>query len=174
MFLNVPDKNKKKETRNTRERNIMKEADTGRNSQTRKSKTKGRNGMKRVAQLESTPLVTHSFIHSQRKRSVCHSHAHTCLFILLVHFNPMCLSNFTRHRFDALGFQLASVFYGVFMRLYATYLPTTTLLRVWDLLFAQSSDATVRGSVGQTFSIKGCLSCSHLPCHCAQELRNSS
>eukprot|EP00929_Paragymnodinium_shiwhaense_P065225 TRINITY_DN32718_c0_g3_i1.p1 TRINITY_DN32718_c0_g3~~TRINITY_DN32718_c0_g3_i1.p1 ORF type:complete len:3402 (+),score=1051.59 TRINITY_DN32718_c0_g3_i1:472-10206(+) len=41
---------------------------------------------------------------------------------------------------NALGFQLCSVFYGCFMRLYATYMPTSTVFRLWDVLFAQSVD----------------------------------
>lgn len=40
---------------------------------------------------------------------------------------------------QALGFQLASVFYGAFMRLFAFYLPPASLFRFWDLLFADAT-----------------------------------
>jgi len=43
-------------------------------------------------------------------------------------------------KMNALGFQLSSVFYGAFMRLYATYMPTASVFRLWDILFAQSTD----------------------------------
>lgn len=45
-------------------------------------------------------------------------------------------------KFEAVGFHLSMVFYGAFMRLFATYVPTTTLYRFWDILFAQSTDHT--------------------------------
>jgi len=45
---------------------------------------------------------------------------------------------------NAIGFQLPCVFYGAFMRLYATYLPTASVFRFWDILFSQSSDPKVR------------------------------
>eukprot|EP00928_Gymnodinium_smaydae_P067959 TRINITY_DN5099_c0_g1_i1.p1 TRINITY_DN5099_c0_g1~~TRINITY_DN5099_c0_g1_i1.p1 ORF type:complete len:3333 (+),score=742.01 TRINITY_DN5099_c0_g1_i1:194-10192(+) len=41
---------------------------------------------------------------------------------------------------NAIGFQLSSVFYGAFMRLFATYMPTSSVFRLWDALFAQSTD----------------------------------
>eukprot|EP00928_Gymnodinium_smaydae_P067961 TRINITY_DN5099_c0_g2_i2.p1 TRINITY_DN5099_c0_g2~~TRINITY_DN5099_c0_g2_i2.p1 ORF type:complete len:3332 (+),score=752.58 TRINITY_DN5099_c0_g2_i2:2916-12911(+) len=43
--------------------------------------------------------------------------------------------------FDALGFQLATVFSGCFYRLYATYMPTSTVFRFWDALFAHTTDS---------------------------------
>eukprot|EP00928_Gymnodinium_smaydae_P014043 TRINITY_DN15093_c0_g5_i1.p1 TRINITY_DN15093_c0_g5~~TRINITY_DN15093_c0_g5_i1.p1 ORF type:complete len:3429 (-),score=728.45 TRINITY_DN15093_c0_g5_i1:188-10474(-) len=39
-----------------------------------------------------------------------------------------------------LGFQLSSVFYSGFMKLFAFMLPTCTLFRFWDMLFASSTD----------------------------------
>jgi hypothetical protein len=45
-------------------------------------------------------------------------------------------------RLQALGFQLSTVFYGAFMRLFATYMPTASVFRFWDILFAQSTDFT--------------------------------
>jgi len=41
--------------------------------------------------------------------------------------------------FGVVGFQLASVFHGVFMRLYAQTLPTASLFCLWDLLFSEST-----------------------------------
>jgi len=43
-------------------------------------------------------------------------------------------------RMGALGFQLAGLFYGAFMRLYARVLPTSSLYRLWDFLFADSTN----------------------------------
>eukprot|EP00933_Yihiella_yeosuensis_P053655 TRINITY_DN5191_c0_g1_i4.p1 TRINITY_DN5191_c0_g1~~TRINITY_DN5191_c0_g1_i4.p1 ORF type:complete len:1026 (-),score=234.54 TRINITY_DN5191_c0_g1_i4:181-2922(-) len=43
-------------------------------------------------------------------------------------------------RLNAIGFQLSTVFYGCFMRLFATYMPTATVFRFWDMLFAQSTN----------------------------------
>jgi len=43
-------------------------------------------------------------------------------------------------KLNALGFQLSTVFYGAFMRLFATYMPTATVFRFWDILFSQSAD----------------------------------
>ena len=40
----------------------------------------------------------------------------------------------------ASGFQLSTVFYGAFTRLFATFMPTATVFRFWDILFAQSTD----------------------------------
>jgi len=63
-----------------------------------------------------------------------------------IHLLDMCLAyhkaplwNF----FNAIGFQLASVFYGAFMRLFATYMPTLTVYRFWDILFAHTADPRV-------------------------------
>eukprot|EP00929_Paragymnodinium_shiwhaense_P000295 TRINITY_DN100533_c0_g1_i1.p1 TRINITY_DN100533_c0_g1~~TRINITY_DN100533_c0_g1_i1.p1 ORF type:complete len:3625 (-),score=1181.40 TRINITY_DN100533_c0_g1_i1:304-11178(-) len=39
----------------------------------------------------------------------------------------------------ALGFQLPTVFYGAFMRLFAFMLPTASLFRFWDHLFSEST-----------------------------------
>merc|ERR1719183_3295594 len=41
-----------------------------------------------------------------------------------------------------IGLQLPTIFYGAFMRLYATYMPTASVFRFWDILFAQSTDFT--------------------------------
>lgn len=43
-------------------------------------------------------------------------------------------------KLNCIGFQLATVFYGAFMRLYSTYMPTSSVFRFWDLLFSQSTD----------------------------------
>jgi len=43
------------------------------------------------------------------------------------------------NRMQALGFHMANTFYGMFMRLYATYMPTASVFRFWDLLFSQST-----------------------------------
>jgi hypothetical protein len=40
---------------------------------------------------------------------------------------------------SSIGFHLATVFYGAFMRLFATYMPTATVFRFWDILFAEST-----------------------------------
>lgn len=42
-------------------------------------------------------------------------------------------------RLNSVGFQLATVFYPCFMRLYASYLPTSSLFRLWDAIFSQST-----------------------------------
>lgn len=47
-------------------------------------------------------------------------------------------------RMNALGFNLATVFYGAFMRLFATYMPTSTVFRFWDIVFSQSTDPTAQ------------------------------
>jgi hypothetical protein len=41
---------------------------------------------------------------------------------------------------NRLGFQLPTVFYGAFMRLYATYLPTASVFRFWDILFTFATE----------------------------------
>jgi hypothetical protein len=43
-------------------------------------------------------------------------------------------------RMAAIGFQLASVFYKAFMHLFVRMLPTASAFRLWDLLFAESSN----------------------------------
>eukprot|EP00441_Pelagodinium_beii_P032443 CAMPEP_0197641952 /NCGR_PEP_ID=MMETSP1338-20131121/15748_1 /TAXON_ID=43686 ORGANISM="Pelagodinium beii, Strain RCC1491" /NCGR_SAMPLE_ID=MMETSP1338 /ASSEMBLY_ACC=CAM_ASM_000754 /LENGTH=3533 /DNA_ID=CAMNT_0043215005 /DNA_START=82 /DNA_END=10683 /DNA_ORIENTATION=- len=43
-------------------------------------------------------------------------------------------------RLQAVGFQLATVFYGAFMRWYATYMPTASVFRFWDALLMQTTD----------------------------------
>lgn len=43
-------------------------------------------------------------------------------------------------KLTCLGFQLSTIFYGAFMRLFATYMPTATVFRFWDILLSQSSD----------------------------------
>jgi len=45
-----------------------------------------------------------------------------------------------------IGLQLPTIFYGAFMRLYATYMPTATVFRFWDILFAQTSDPKAQPS----------------------------
>lgn len=40
---------------------------------------------------------------------------------------------------NSIGFHLSTVFYGAFMRLFAFLLPTPTLFRFWDLLFADAA-----------------------------------
>uniref|UniRef100_A0A7S2HGN2 C2 domain-containing protein n=1 Tax=Zooxanthella nutricula TaxID=1333877 RepID=A0A7S2HGN2_9DINO len=55
-----------------------------------------------------------------------------------------------RHEYDlwvklgALGFHLSMVFYGAFMRLYATYLPPQSCFRLWDLFFSDTPKRTDR------------------------------
>lgn len=44
----------------------------------------------------------------------------------------------------ALGFQYSTVFYGAFMRLYATYMPTASVFRFWDILLASSTDPSMQ------------------------------
>jgi hypothetical protein len=44
--------------------------------------------------------------------------------------------------FNKLGFQIVTVFYGAFMRLFATYMPTATVFRFWDVLLPMSADPT--------------------------------
>jgi hypothetical protein len=39
---------------------------------------------------------------------------------------------------SSIGFHVSMVFYGCFMRLYATYMPTSTVFRFWDMLFAEA------------------------------------
>jgi hypothetical protein len=39
---------------------------------------------------------------------------------------------------NSIGFHLSMVFYGAFMRLFATYMPVATVFRFWDLLFAET------------------------------------
>jgi hypothetical protein len=39
-----------------------------------------------------------------------------------------------------IGFQLPTVFYGAFMRLFATYMPTATVFRFWDILITYSQE----------------------------------
>lgn len=59
-----------------------------------------------------------------------------------VHRLHVALARYERQlwvHFNALGFHLAVVFHGAFMRLFATYLPTTSCFRFWDLLFAEST-----------------------------------
>jgi hypothetical protein len=53
----------------------------------------------------------------------------------LAYHEPACWQHL-----NAIGFQLSSVFFGCFMRLFATYMPTSSVLRLWDMLFAKSTD----------------------------------
>lgn len=46
------------------------------------------------------------------------------------------------NKFQQLGFELSTVFYGAFMRLFATYMPTASVFRFWDLVFFRSTDPT--------------------------------
>jgi hypothetical protein len=39
---------------------------------------------------------------------------------------------------SALGFHLSTVFYGAFMRLFASFLPSASLFRFWDFLFSET------------------------------------
>jgi len=60
-----------------------------------------------------------------------------------VHLLECCLAYHEPGLWNAmnrLGFTLATVFYGAFMRLYATYMPTVSVFRFWDLLFAYSTE----------------------------------
>jgi len=41
---------------------------------------------------------------------------------------------------SAMGFDLSTVFYGAFMRWFATYMPTASVFRLWDALLLQSSN----------------------------------
>lgn len=50
---------------------------------------------------------------------------------------------------EALGFQLATVFYGAFMRLFAFLLPCATLFRFWDMLFSDATDPAWTSSEAQ-------------------------
>lgn len=43
-------------------------------------------------------------------------------------------------RMNALGFELSTIFYGAFMRWYATLMPTATVFRFWDALLFQSTN----------------------------------
>lgn len=55
----------------------------------------------------------------------------------------LCVSRFEPElwvHLEALGFQLSSVFYGAFMRLFAVILPPPSVFRFWDFLFAEVSD----------------------------------
>lgn len=43
---------------------------------------------------------------------------------------------------NAVGFQFPVLFHGIFMRLFAFVLPTSSLFRFWDVLFAESTQGT--------------------------------
>eukprot|EP00811_Abedinium_folium_P036606 NODE_92_length_3730_cov_8.224258.p1 GENE.NODE_92_length_3730_cov_8.224258~~NODE_92_length_3730_cov_8.224258.p1 ORF type:complete len:1121 (+),score=246.57 NODE_92_length_3730_cov_8.224258:36-3365(+) len=62
---------------------------------------------------------------------------------------------------QSLGFQLQTVFYGAFMRLFAFMLPTASLFRLWDLLFYEStiSDHKPRRHILLDFSYAAIRAC---------------
>jgi hypothetical protein len=43
-------------------------------------------------------------------------------------------------RMTAMGFQLMTIFYGAFMKWFATYMPTASVFRLWDALLFQSTN----------------------------------
>jgi hypothetical protein len=90
-----------------------------------------------------------------------------------------CLSY---HEFDVwccmskLGFQLSTVFYNAFMRLYATVMPTATVFRFWDMLFSQSSHPKAEPSgrvylVDLAFGVIRAKRSELLQCESALEIR---
>jgi len=114
------------------------------------------------------------------------------LSCILMRYQPDLYSHLS-----CLGFQLSTLFYGAFMRLFAFILPTATLFRLWDLIFSEStrqvfSDAPLLSSGGAPAGvelsaerkprrhilidfayavIKGCLS-SLMECESALEARD--
>jgi len=76
-----------------------------------------------------------------------------------------------------IGFQMACIFYGAFMRLFATYMPTATVFRFWDILFSQSSDPKAQPSgraylIDLAFAMLKSKKESIMACESALEVRN--
>jgi hypothetical protein len=75
-----------------------------------------------------------------------------------------------------LGFQLPCVFYGAFMRLYATYMPTATVFRFWDILFSQTTDPKAQPSgraylIDLAFAVVRAKKADIMECESAVEIR---
>ncbi|CAL1166243.1 unnamed protein product, partial [Cladocopium goreaui] len=56
-------------------------------------------------------------------------------------------------RMNALGFELSTIFYGAFMRWYATLMPTATVFRFWDALLFQSTNPKTQSLGGRDYLI---------------------
>jgi len=56
-------------------------------------------------------------------------------------------------RMSALGFELSTIFYGAFMRWYATFMPTATVFRFWDALLFQSTNPKTQSLGGRDYLI---------------------
>lgn len=56
-------------------------------------------------------------------------------------------------RMTALGFELSTIFYGAFMRWYATFIPTATVFRFWDALLFQSTNPKTQSLGGRDYLI---------------------
>ncbi|CAL1144671.1 unnamed protein product [Cladocopium goreaui] len=54
---------------------------------------------------------------------------------------------------NALGFELSTIFYGAFMRWYATLMPTATVFRFWDALLFQSTNPKTQSLGGRDYLI---------------------
>eukprot|EP00931_Biecheleriopsis_adriatica_P040925 TRINITY_DN23439_c0_g1_i1.p1 TRINITY_DN23439_c0_g1~~TRINITY_DN23439_c0_g1_i1.p1 ORF type:complete len:3484 (+),score=873.59 TRINITY_DN23439_c0_g1_i1:112-10563(+) len=64
-----------------------------------------------------------------------------------VHLLECCLAYHEKDlylRMQGMGFQLSTIFYGAFMRWYATYMPTASVFRFWDALLLQSTNPKVQ------------------------------
>ncbi|CAJ1444994.1 unnamed protein product [Effrenium voratum] len=55
-------------------------------------------------------------------------------------------------RMTCLGFEVSTVFYGAFMRWFATYMPTASVFRFWDALLFQSTNPKTQ-SLGRGYLI---------------------
>ncbi|CAE8604779.1 unnamed protein product [Polarella glacialis] len=80
-------------------------------------------------------------------------------------------------RMNALGFQISTIFYGAFMRIFATYMPTASVFRFWDALFAQSTNLKAQPHaraylINLAFAIIRSKSTELLLCESAYEMKS--